>query len=154
MGGTAESSELFARALLQPYAFAVAAGRDIEPASHKGGACPVCGGRPVAGALRKEALGAKRYLVCSFCLTEWEFLRVLCPSCHEENFEALPVFTSNQLQHIRIDACDTCHTYIMTVDLTKDGHAIPEVDELAALPLSLWAQEKGYAKLQLNLVGT
>jgi len=28
------------------------------------------------------------------------------------------------------------------------------VDELAAIPLSLWAQEKGYSKLQANLLGT
>jgi formate dehydrogenase maturation protein FdhE len=39
------------------------------------------------------------------------------------------------------------------VDLSKDGHAVPLVDELAAIPLDLWAHEKGYSKLQLNLLG-
>jgi formate dehydrogenase maturation protein FdhE len=43
---------------------------------------------------------------------------------------------------------------VRTVDLTKDGHAIPLVDDLAAIPLSLWAHEKGYLRLQPNLLGT
>jgi formate dehydrogenase maturation protein FdhE len=39
------------------------------------------------------------------------------------------------------------------VDLTKNGHAEPVVDELASAPLDLWVQERGYAKLQCNLMG-
>jgi FdhE protein len=52
-----------------------------------------------------------------------------------------------------VDACDTCHSYIKSVDMTKNGRAVPVVDELATLSLSLWAQEKGYAKLEVNLLG-
>jgi formate dehydrogenase maturation protein FdhE len=37
------------------------------------------------------------------------------------------------------------------VDLTRDGNAVPEVDEIAALPLDLWAIEKGYQKMTGNL---
>jgi formate dehydrogenase maturation protein FdhE len=39
------------------------------------------------------------------------------------------------------------------VDLTKNGHAVPVVDELATIPLNLWAQEHGYTKVQPNLLG-
>jgi formate dehydrogenase maturation protein FdhE len=39
------------------------------------------------------------------------------------------------------------------MDLTKHGLAEPPVDELASVPLNLWAQERGYAKLQPNLLG-
>ncbi len=53
----------------------------------------------------------------------------------------LPVYVAAELPHIRVEACDTCRHYIKTVDLTKDGHAVPVVDELAAMALSLWAQE-------------
>ena len=28
--------------------------------------------------------------------------------------------------------------------MTKNGKAVPVVDELAAIPVSLWAQENGY----------
>jgi formate dehydrogenase maturation protein FdhE len=40
-----------------------------------------------------------------------------------------------------------------TVDLTKDGHAVPLVDELAFIPLDLWASEHGYEKIHPNLLG-
>jgi len=34
-----------------------------------------------------------------------------------------------------------------------NGLAVPEVDELASVSLDLWAAEKGYNKLQVNLLG-
>jgi formate dehydrogenase maturation protein FdhE len=40
------------------------------------------------------------------------------------------------------------------VDLTKDGHAISVVDDLAAIPLALWAEEYGYQRIHGNLLGT
>jgi len=116
--------------------------------------CPQCCARPLLGVLRPEGDGGKRFLLCSFCSQEWEFRRILCPTCGEEAEGKLPVYVAEQLPHIRVEACDTCQFYIRTVDLTKDGHAIPLVDDLAAIPLSLWAHEKGYSRLQPNLLGT
>jgi formate dehydrogenase maturation protein FdhE len=52
-----------------------------------------------------------------------------------------------------VEACDSCHSYLKTVDLTKDGHAVPVVDELATIPLDLWAADHGYQKLRTNLLG-
>jgi FdhE protein len=46
-----------------------------------------------------------------------------------------------------VEACGSCRAYILTVDLTKNGLAVPEVDALAAIPLTLWADEKGYQKV-------
>jgi FdhE protein len=97
--------------------------------------------------------GASRSLVCSFCLAEWEFRRLVCPGCGEENDKKLPVFTADDFDYIRVECCESCKTYIKTVDLTKNGHAEPVVDELASAPLDLWVQERGYAKLQCNLMG-
>jgi FdhE protein len=64
----------------------------------------------------------------------------------------LPVYSSNVPANARIDACDTCRTYIKTIDLTRDGLAIPAVDDLATLPLDLWARERGYQRLYPNLL--
>jgi formate dehydrogenase maturation protein FdhE len=36
--------------------------------------------------------------------------------------------------------------------LTKSGRAEPVVDEMAAIPLDLWAEKQGYMKLQRNLL--
>jgi formate dehydrogenase maturation protein FdhE len=39
------------------------------------------------------------------------------------------------------------------VDLTKNGKAVPAVDELAAVSLAIWAHEKGYQRLETNALG-
>src|SRR2546429_4182694 len=116
--------------------------------------CPLCGARPLLGVLRPEGDGGKRSLLCSFCSEEWEFRRIHCPTCGEEAEGKLPVYVAEQLPHLRVEACDTCKFFLTGVDLTKDGHAIPLVDDLAAIPLTLWAHKHGYARLQPNLLGT
>jgi FdhE protein len=78
---------------------------------------------------------------------------MLCPGCGEEDRDKLPVYSAAEFPHIRVEACDTCRRYIKAVDLTRDGNAVPEVDELAALTLDLWAAEHGYEKLAPNLFG-
>jgi FdhE protein len=146
-------SQFFARAALQPCAEAAAAAL-VPPQVLTRSTCPRCGARPLLGVLRAEGDGGKRSLLCSFCLQEWEFRRILCPTCGEEGEQKLPVYVAEQLPHLRVEACDTCKFYLRTVDLTKDGHAVPIVDDLAALPLTLWAAEHGYSRLQPNLLGT
>jgi FdhE protein len=142
----------FARVLLQPYAVYLASRGDVraEPESRT---CPFCSSRPVAGVLRGEGDGAKRWLLCAVCSTEWPFRRVLCWSCGEENKDKLPIFTAPEFPAVRVDACDTCRVYLKSVDLTKDGHAVPMVDEIASLALDIWAEENGYSKLEPNLLG-
>jgi FdhE protein len=103
--------------------------------------------------LRPEGDGGKRSLICALCSAEWEFRRIVCPACGEEDVHKLAVFSAQELGHVRVEACDTCHSYIKTVDLTKSGHAVPVVDELASIPLNVWAGEHGYTKLQPNILG-
>jgi len=113
--------------------------------------CPFCFEKPLVAILRPEGDGGRRTLLCGRCFTEWEFRRLLCPNCGEEDRDKLPVYTAPEFPHIRVEACDTCRCYIKAVDLTRDGNAVPEVDEIAALPLDLWAIEQGYQKLAPNL---
>ena len=115
--------------------------------------CPLCGGLPLAGILRAEGDGAKRSLVCSLCAHEWAYRRLVCPACGEEEVARLVVYSAPNFPHVRVEACDSCHKYIKTIDFTKDGHAIPVVDELATIPLNLWASEQGHTKLHLNILG-
>ncbi|MEO8026088.1 MAG: formate dehydrogenase accessory protein FdhE [Bryobacteraceae bacterium] len=142
----------FARTLLQPYAEALAVRADRSGA-HTPHLCPFCGARPAVAVLRGEGDGAKRSLLCSLCATEWEYRRLLCPACGEESKDNLPVFLAEDFGHVRIEACDACQRYLKAVDLTRSGHAVPVVDELAALALDVWAEENGYTKVQLNLLG-
>jgi len=147
------SETLLAWAFLQPYAEFLA--DHTEPLEVHGTPplCPLCHGSPQVGVLRPLGDGAKRSLICALCATEWEYRRIVCPACSEESVDKLPIYVAEELPHVRVEACDTCQHYIKTIDLTKDGHAVPVVDELAAIPLSLWAAEKGYTKLSPNLLG-
>jgi FdhE protein len=155
--GTARSnvdpeSHFFARVLLQPFAESLASRVPTEFVA-SASTCPFCSSHPGAGVLRGEGDGAKRSLLCSLCATEWPYRRILCPKCGEEQKDKLPVYIAAGMDHVRVEACDTCRTFLKSVDLTKNGLAVPEVDEVATLALDFWAAEHGYAKLQLNLLG-
>src|SRR5215831_3754943 len=147
-------AQFLPRAFLQPYAEFRAAMAPRTPQVTTPRLCPLCGSRPLLGVLRPEGDGGKRFLLCSFCLQEWEFRRILCSTCGEEAEGKLPVYIAEQSPHVRVEACDTCKFYLRTIDLTKDGNAIPLVDDLAAIPHTLWANQQGYTRLQPNLLGT
>jgi FdhE protein len=125
---------------------------------------------------------AHRYLECSRCATAWAFPRMTCAGCGEvdtakltvlgevgtaqaersgkliksqqdESGAAAPAPPPAHFPHMRIDGCRTCKRYILTVDLERDGRAVPVVDEIAAIPLSLYAAERGMNKIVPNLMG-
>ena len=151
-GGGNLDDAFFARAFLEPYAEASCPqppGAVPDTVTR----CPCCGQRPIASVLRQEYEGARRSLVCSLCHWEWKFRRILCASCREENFDSLPVFHVAEFPHLRIETCDKCGSYLLCVDMTRDPKAVPEVDDIAALPLHIWAREEGYRRLQTNLLG-
>ena len=145
------AQEFFSRALLQPYAEYLASRSDAPKEAE--GVCPFCTARPVVGVLRPEGEGARRSLICSLCGTEWVYRRIVCPNCGEADKGKLPIYKAGGIGHVRIEACDSCHRYLKSVDLTINGLAVPVVDELATVALNLWAEETGYVKIEANLLG-
>jgi FdhE protein len=152
-----------ARVVLQPYAEALraAAGsndsavhRDLETLPGQA-VCPFCGGPPQVGVLHTDggADGGGRALVCAMCSTNWPVRRILCAHCGEEDERRLGYFHAADVDHVRIDACETCRRYLKTVDLTRLGVAVPIVDEVASGALDIWAQARGYTKVTSNLIG-
>jgi FdhE protein len=145
--------EFLGFAFLQPYAEFVRSRARLQLDGYTYSLCPFCSRKPTLAVLRPLGDGARRNLVCGFCLCEWEFRRIVCAACGQEDQAKLPVYTAEQFPYMRVECCDACHTYIKSVDLAKNGLADPLVDELASVPLDLWAQEHGYAKLRPNLLG-
>jgi Protein involved in formate dehydrogenase formation len=153
-GAIQPGEPLLAWIFLQPYAEYLADQRENTIVDGAPSTCPLCGGKPIVGVLRSEGDGAKKSLICMLCAHEWGFRRVYCPACGEEREPQMAFYSAPEIAHVRVDVCDTCHMYLKSIDLTKTGLAVPVVDELATLPLDLWAHEHGYAKLQINLLGT
>jgi FdhE protein len=178
-GASNPGENFFARACLQPYLELLARERTppldsqinaiaAERRATLDGAsaerlCPFCGRDPQLAFLSTDVStpgpaeggmeGGRRFLMCGDCGAVWPFQRIACPSCLEVDPHKLPCYSAQGGPAIRVECCDTCRRYIKSIDLTKDARLIPPVDELAAIPLDLWAREQGYRKIQPNLAG-
>jgi formate dehydrogenase maturation protein FdhE len=174
-------SRYLARAAAGPVLEAIGGAGAACPGVRDERHCPACGGLPQVSyfALSPDDLvTGHRYLECSRCATAWAFPRLTCAACGENDTAKLVVYgevgttqaelsgdiikprtaraltaTDAQFPHMRIDACQTCSHYVLTVDLERDGRAVALVDELAAMPLDLYAKECGLTKITPNLVG-
>jgi len=142
--------------------------------------CPACGGPPqlayFAPATDDLAAGPRR-LLCARCGGGWGYARMTCPGCGEDSSSKLPIFSEEgtasgergnvvrglpgpSREHaaatfpsMRIEACESCRRYLLSVDVAADAKAVPEVDELTGIPLDLYAREKGFTKIIPNLMG-
>jgi FdhE protein len=158
-GPRAGRTDYLARAILRPYAETLAAtGVSPEPAkspASPASACARCGGPAWIG-WRRSGSGdeaAQRFVGCAICGSERLLGRIACAACGEGAPDKLAVFQTERHPAVRIEACDACQRYIKSIDLTVDGRAIPEVDDLCSLSMDLWASEQGYERLEPSLAG-
>jgi FdhE protein len=120
--------------------------------------CPQCGALPQ---LSVRALGddplsrGQRQLLCSQCEHRWNYSASSCPACGETTGSQRTYYSDadDKASALRVEACATCHKYLIDIDLARDPRAVPEVDELTALPLDLYAAEHGLSKVTPNLMG-
>lgn len=145
----ASPASFFARVVLQPWAVC----SDLEPGNHADNHCPCCGHLPQVAALKPQGHGNALSLVCSLCLCEWEFPRLRCAGCLEQDSRKQEFYATDSIKGMQVNVCRSCSVYVHCVDTSQDPAAIPFVDELAALPLDMWARENGFQKLQPNLAG-
>jgi len=153
-----------ARAAAAPVLEALAADGIAEGAAGDRGAgdrgaghCPQCGGLPqVAFTVRSDdaLVTAARRLSCARCGSEWSSAQLQCVACGESARDRLHGHAdAERLPHLRADACASCRSYVIHVDLRADADAVPEVDELVAAPIDLCMQARGFGKLVPNLMG-
>jgi formate dehydrogenase maturation protein FdhE len=150
-----EREDFLSRAALRPYVEVLVRNQVSVDRPKTGRVCPHCGGQPWVAARRPQpnSHGAQRLLVCALCGSEWAVNRILCPACGEDDPNKLPAFNTERYPAVRIEACETCHRYVKSIDLTVDGKAIPEVDDLVSVGMDLWAAEQGFARIEPGLAG-
>ena len=147
--------DYLSRLVMQPYAEVLRA-RNVTPdREHKRGHCPFCGARPWVSARKSSSSddGGLRYLCCSLCALEWNFNRVCCPACFEDDPHKLPVYSTEAHPLVRIEACETCRRYIKSIDLTQDARPIPAIDDLVSLSMDLWAIDEGFVRIEPGVAG-
>ncbi|PKN70974.1 MAG: formate dehydrogenase accessory protein FdhE [Deltaproteobacteria bacterium HGW-Deltaproteobacteria-12] len=108
------------------------------------GYCPICGKEPKIGEIRGEEDG-KRYLFCHQCGYKWNFRRIKCPFCGNEEQHSLAYFAVEGEERYHVDVCNKCRRYIKTVELSKAAGEINlDVEDIATLHLDMLAYEEGY----------
>jgi formate dehydrogenase maturation protein FdhE len=142
-------SSVYARLALEPWARHAA----LQKADAQPNECPRCGHAPQLGVLRPAGNGDALFLACSLCRIEWAFRRTTCPECLEADPEKIEFHTAEGWPHVRTQTCESCHAYLHLLLPEAELALIPEVDELALLPLDVWAMERGYRKVWPNLAG-
>jgi FdhE protein len=120
--------------------------------------CPHCGGLPQLSfrQISEPLVSEPRLLLCSRCAEVWSLSRSACAFCGETESAQRPLYAEEDGKlppHLGIDACLSCRHYLIDVDVGRDREAVPEVDELAALPLDLYAADQGLTKITPNIMG-
>ncbi|MDD3311630.1 formate dehydrogenase accessory protein FdhE [Pseudodesulfovibrio sp.] len=116
------------------------------------GSCPLCGSLPLVSSL--EQVEGYRRATCSFCRHDYRIKRVACPVCGEEDQQKLTYFTVDEEPGFRVDVCETCKTYVKTLDFRKlDRIAVPVLDDLDSLALDYVAAGQGYRRATLSAWG-
>lgn len=62
--------------------------------------------------LRKFNEGRARWLMCGGCRTLWQWRRVGCPYCGNEDLERIHILELDA--KIRLDVCEVCGCYLKT----------------------------------------
>ena len=100
--------------------------------------CPVCGRIPVVARLRRR----KRYLVCTFCGTEYLSDRFLCVHCANKDPYTLKYLIIEAQPAFQIDFCAKCRHYIKVIDEAKLKEPVPRgLEDILTLNLDFLAKD-------------
>lgn len=106
------------------------------------GYCPICGAMPNLSFLSDSG---GRFLVCGFCRHHWPFKRVCCPHCSNGDPETISYFFSEDEKAYRVYTCDSCKSYIKSVDTRAlSGPFFAPLESIVTAHLDMQAKEMGY----------
>jgi FdhE protein len=145
------ADHLFVAAALQVHFTRLAARLDAKNLAPVGeGACPACGGAPVASMVVGWS-GAinTRFCVCSLCSTLWNVLRVKCVLCGSTTLINYQQIDGGD-GHVQAETCDSCHGYVKILQEVQNPWLDPVADDVASLALDVLLRDAGYRRGAVN----
>ena len=111
--------------------------------------CPTCGSPPGLAQLVGTDPGRRRFLVCGFCGTRWQYRRTECPFCQSQDDHRLAILAVEGEGGLRIDYCESCHGYLKTYD--GEGSESVLLADWNSIHLDVVAVDRGLKRLAASL---
>ncbi|MBN9277369.1 MAG: formate dehydrogenase accessory protein FdhE [Hyphomicrobium sp.] len=149
--GNAIAEHVLAAAAVQVLFTRLAARLDVESLKRVAdGACPSCGGAPVASAVVGwEGAHGTRFCTCSICATQWNVVRIKCLVCSSEKGIAYHSLEGGQ-ETVMGETCEACDSYVKMLHQHKDPSLEPIADDVASLALDLTLTKEGWTRASVN----
>jgi FdhE protein len=114
------------------------------------GACPACGGPPIASMVVGWA-GAHnaRYCSCSLCGTLWNYVRIKCTLCGSTGGISYKHVEGGG-DEVRAEVCDSCRGYVKILQQIQNPALEPVADDSASLALDILVRDLGYRRGAVN----
>jgi len=114
------------------------------------GACPVCGGPPVASLIVgwQNAHGT-RFCACSLCATLWNYVRIKCVLCGSTDGISYREIAGGT-GHVKAEACEKCRGYVKILHQHNEPALEPVADDVATLALDLLVRDTGFRRGAFN----
>jgi FdhE protein len=114
------------------------------------GACPACGGPPVASMVVgwTGALNT-RFCACSLCSTLWNYPRIKCTLCGSTKDIAYQEIAGGQ-GSVKAETCDSCRGYVKILHQHSNPSLDPVADDVATLALDLLLRDAEYRRGAVN----
>lgn len=145
------AEHVFIAAIVQVHFARLAAELDASRLGPVGdGACPACGGPPVASLIVgwHDAHGT-RFCSGALCGTLWNYVRIKCTLCGSTkgiSYRAIEGGAGT----VKAETCDSCRRYVKIPHQHVDPSLEPVADDAASLALDLLVREAGYRRGAIN----
>ncbi len=114
------------------------------------GTCFVCAAPAILGELQDNA--QVKHLRCGACGADWQFRRLQCMYCGNEDHEAQRyLYEEKEKDKMRVEVCDKCRGYLKVISaFSPTPSDMLAVEDLATIHLDYIAQERGYARREIR----
>ena len=111
--------------------------------------CPLCGEPPAMAQLVHTTKGRERELSCGLCHTKWQYKRIGCPYCGNEDQKSLNLIELTDYPAFRLDTCDQCKGYLKTY--LDEGNGEMALNDWSTLHLDVIGKKEGFQRQDYQL---